>query len=199
MSYVYALAGIVRRFHFVGMTGVGGGSLMTPILLHFGIAPVNAVGTDLLYAAITKANGVFVHQKKKNVDWSITMRLACGGIPAAVLTLIAFRLLQSTAPPKPQCPHYLFPGHRAVDHFRCHPLQTAPAQLEPSQRRVSDPHDRICSGMLATVIIGFVFGDHRLHYFHRRRGLGNHGLVPGIPAAATTSSWSAPKSPTRFP
>src|ERR1041385_3303735 len=53
LSYVYVLAGLFVGF-IVGMTGVGGGSLMTPILLHFGIMPVNAVGTDLLYAAITK-------------------------------------------------------------------------------------------------------------------------------------------------
>jgi uncharacterized protein len=68
-SYAYAIAGLAVGF-IVGMTGVGGGSLMTPILLHFGIAPVNAIGTDLLYAAVTKANGVFVHQKKRNVDWT---------------------------------------------------------------------------------------------------------------------------------
>ena len=95
-SYVYAIAGLIVGF-IVGMTGVGGGSLMTPILLHFGITPVNAVGTDLLYAAVTKANGVFVHQKKRNVDWRITVRLACGSIPAAVLTLIAIRFLMDHA------------------------------------------------------------------------------------------------------
>lgn len=97
LSYVYVLAGLAVGF-IVGMTGVGGGSLMTPILLHFGIAPLNAVGTDLLYAAITKSNGVLVHQKKKNVDWAITLRLACGSIPAAILTLIALRLMQTHGP-----------------------------------------------------------------------------------------------------
>ena len=97
LSYGYVIAGLAVGF-IVGMTGVGGGSLMTPILLHFGITPVNAVGTDLLYAAITKANGVLVHQKKRNVDWSITVRLACGSVPAAVLTLIAFRVFQSHGP-----------------------------------------------------------------------------------------------------
>ncbi len=91
LSLVYVIAGLAVGF-MVGMTGVGGGSLMTPILLHFGIAPVNAIGTDLLYAAITKANGVFVHQKKGNVDWSITLRLASGSIPAAVITLSAMNL-----------------------------------------------------------------------------------------------------------
>ncbi len=91
LSLVYVIAGLVVGF-IVGMTGVGGGSLMTPILLHFGIAPVNAIGTDLLYAAITKANGVLVHQRKGNVDWTITLRLASGSIPAALITLAAMHL-----------------------------------------------------------------------------------------------------------
>ena len=58
------VAGLFVGF-VVGMTGVGGGSLMTPILLWFGIPPTTAVGTDLLYAAFTKMGGVFVHHKKK--------------------------------------------------------------------------------------------------------------------------------------
>ena len=95
-SYGYVIAGLVVGF-IVGMTGVGGGSLMTPILLHFGISPTSAVGTDLLYAAITKGNGVFVHQKKKNVDWLITILLASGSIPAAVLTLVAVHHFQVKA------------------------------------------------------------------------------------------------------
>lgn len=98
LSLVYVFAGLGVGF-IVGMTGVGGGSLMTPILLHFGIAPVNAIGTDLLYAAVTKANGVFVHQKKGNVDWTITLRLACGSIPAAVATLVAVSLLLDRSHP----------------------------------------------------------------------------------------------------
>ena len=69
------------------MTGVGGGSLMTPILLWFGIPPSTAVGTDLLYAAFTKMGGVYVHHKKKNINWSITGWLSLGSVPAALLTL----------------------------------------------------------------------------------------------------------------
>ena len=80
------VAGLVVGF-IVGLTGVGGGSLMTPILLGFGIPPTTAVGTDLLYAAITKAGGVYVHNKKKNINWSITGWLSLGSIPAALLTL----------------------------------------------------------------------------------------------------------------
>ena len=61
-SFGFTIAGLVVGF-IVGMTGVGGGSLMTPILLWFGIHPATAVGTDLLYAAITKASGVWVHAR----------------------------------------------------------------------------------------------------------------------------------------
>ena len=71
-----------------GITGVGGGSLMTPLLvLLFGIAPATAVGTDLLYAAITKSGGTFVHARRGNVDWRIVGLLACGSLPAVALTL----------------------------------------------------------------------------------------------------------------
>jgi uncharacterized protein len=74
----------------VGMTGVGGGSLMTPLLvLIFGIHPITAVGTDLLYAAVTKAGGTFVHHRRGTIDWQVTRRLATGSIPAAIATLIA--------------------------------------------------------------------------------------------------------------
>jgi len=80
------VAGLTVGF-VVGLTGVGGGSLMTPILLWFGIPPTTAVGTDLLYAAFTKMGGVYVHHKKKNIDWSITGWLSLGSVPAALLTL----------------------------------------------------------------------------------------------------------------
>ena len=82
----FTIAGLVVGF-IVGMTGVGGGSLMTPILLWFGINPATAVGTDLLYAAITKSSGVWVHGRNKNIDWKITGWLALGSVPAAALTL----------------------------------------------------------------------------------------------------------------
>ena len=86
MELVYVISGLAVGF-IVGMTGVGGGSLMTPILLFFGINPATAVGTDLLYAAITKAGGVLVHHKQRNIDWHLTGWLALGSLPAALLTL----------------------------------------------------------------------------------------------------------------
>ncbi|MGA6096408.1 sulfite exporter TauE/SafE family protein [Stutzerimonas marianensis] len=90
----FVVAGLLVGF-IVGMTGVGGGSLMTPILLWFGVNPAAAVGTDLLYAAITKAGGVWVHQKNRNIDWSITGWLALGSVPAAALTLWLLKGLHS--------------------------------------------------------------------------------------------------------
>ena len=73
----------------VGLTGVGGASLMTPILvLFFGIAPTSAVGSDLWFAAVTKIVGGAVLQKKGSVDWEILRRLWLGSLPAAVVTLL---------------------------------------------------------------------------------------------------------------
>jgi uncharacterized membrane protein YfcA len=73
----------------VGVTGVGGGSLMTPLLVFlFGFKPAVAVGTDLLFAAITKTGGVLVHHgNHKSVEWRIVGLLAMGSLPAAIATL----------------------------------------------------------------------------------------------------------------
>jgi uncharacterized membrane protein YfcA len=74
----------------VGMTGVGGGSLMTPLLiLLFGIHPSTAVGTDLLYAAATKVGGSVMHSWARSIHWPAVTRLASGSIPASLVTLLA--------------------------------------------------------------------------------------------------------------
>jgi uncharacterized membrane protein YfcA len=87
MDYLYTLSGFVVGA-IVGLTGVGGGSLMTPLLvLLFGVPPATAVGTDLLYAAMTKAGGTVAHGRKGHIDWAITGRLAAGSIPAAAITV----------------------------------------------------------------------------------------------------------------
>jgi uncharacterized membrane protein YfcA len=84
---LYSLSGFGVGF-LVGMTGVGGGSLMTPLLiLLFGIHPATAVGTDLLYAAATKTGGSLVHGIARSIYWPIIGWLACGSIPASTLTL----------------------------------------------------------------------------------------------------------------
>lgn len=73
----------------VGLTGIGGGALMTPVLvLIFGVAPQTAVGTDLLFACITKVFGVAVHGRRGTVHWEIVTRLAAGSLPAALLTIL---------------------------------------------------------------------------------------------------------------
>jgi uncharacterized protein len=72
----------------VGLTGVGGGSLMTPLLiLLFGIHPATAVGTDLLYAAATKSAGSVVHGLNRTIDWRLVGLLACGSVPLTIVTL----------------------------------------------------------------------------------------------------------------
>jgi uncharacterized membrane protein YfcA len=78
----------------VGMTGVGGGALMTPLLiLLFGVHPATAVGTDLVYAAITKTGGSVVHGFARSVDWRVVRRLAAGSTPATLLTLFVLSKL----------------------------------------------------------------------------------------------------------
>jgi uncharacterized protein len=73
----------------VGMTGVGGGSLMTPLLiLLFGIHPATAVGTDLLYASATKVGGSVVHSWVRSIHWPAVIRLAGGSIPASLVTML---------------------------------------------------------------------------------------------------------------
>jgi uncharacterized protein len=84
---LYSLSGFAVGA-LVGMTGVGGGSLMTPLLiLLFGVHPVTAVGTDLLYAAATKSVGSLVHGFARSIDWQVVRRLATGSVPATVATL----------------------------------------------------------------------------------------------------------------
>jgi uncharacterized membrane protein YfcA len=82
----------------VGMTGVGGGSLMTPLLiLLFGIQPATAVGTDLLYAAATKTGGSAMHGWARSIHWPAVIRLASGSIPASILTLVVLSQLDLNA------------------------------------------------------------------------------------------------------
>ncbi|NLS08130.1 sulfite exporter TauE/SafE family protein [Rhizobium sp. P32RR-XVIII] len=84
---LYSLSGFVVGA-LVGITGVGGGSLMTPLLvLLFGVHPATAVGTDLLYAAITKTAGTAVHGMHGRVNWRVVGSLGAGSVPAAILML----------------------------------------------------------------------------------------------------------------
>lgn len=87
MDWLYTFSGFLVGF-IVGVTGVGGGSLMTPLLvLVFGVAPATAVGTDLLYAALTKMGGSWAHGRRGTVDWKVVRLLATGSVPAALLSV----------------------------------------------------------------------------------------------------------------
>ena len=91
MTLTYVVSGFAVGL-LVGLTGVGGGSLMTPLLtLLFGINPTVAVGTDLAFAAITKSAGTIAHRIKKNVHWDIVKRLCFGALPAALAATLALK------------------------------------------------------------------------------------------------------------
>jgi len=82
---LYSVSGFVGGL-LVGMTGVGGGSLMTPLLiLLFGVHPATAVGTDLLFAAATKTGGSLVHGLAHTIDWTVVRRLASGSVPSTAV------------------------------------------------------------------------------------------------------------------
>jgi len=98
VNLLYSVSGFAVGF-LVGMTGVGGGSLMTPVLiLLFGIHPATAVGTDLLYAAATKTGGSLVHGLGGTIDWRVVGRLATGSVPMTALTLFVFSHLDIKGP-----------------------------------------------------------------------------------------------------
>ncbi|MBU1424949.1 MAG: sulfite exporter TauE/SafE family protein [Gammaproteobacteria bacterium] len=93
MDWLYTVSGFLVGL-IVGVTGVGGGSLMTPLLvLFFGVSPATAVGTDLLYASITKSLGGWVHSRNGSVDWKIVGLLSLGSLPAALLTIALLKYL----------------------------------------------------------------------------------------------------------
>ena len=93
MDWMYTLSGFLVGL-IVGVTGVGGGSLMTPLLvLVFGVSPVTAVGTDLLYASLTKTVGAWVHSRRGTVDWRVVGLLSLGSMPAALVTILLLKYL----------------------------------------------------------------------------------------------------------
>jgi uncharacterized membrane protein YfcA len=91
MSITYIVSGFAVGL-LVGMTGVGGGSLMTPLLtLLFGVNPSVAVGTDLAFASITKSAGTITHRSRGTVQWHIVRRLCMGALPAALVATLALQ------------------------------------------------------------------------------------------------------------
>ncbi|MES2538514.1 MAG: sulfite exporter TauE/SafE family protein [Pseudomonadota bacterium] len=91
MTLSYIVSGFAVGM-LVGLTGVGGGSLMTPLLtLLFGVNPTVAVGTDLAFASVTKVAGTFAHRYRGTVHWQIVKHLCMGALPAAVLSILALQ------------------------------------------------------------------------------------------------------------
>jgi uncharacterized membrane protein YfcA len=87
MDYRISVVGLLIGF-LIGLTGMGGGSLLAPIMiLVFRVPPVWAVGTDLAYSTVTKALGSIVHFRQKNIDFRIALWLACGSVPATLLSV----------------------------------------------------------------------------------------------------------------
>ncbi|MBX9901766.1 MAG: sulfite exporter TauE/SafE family protein [Burkholderiaceae bacterium] len=91
MTLTYIISGFAVGT-LVGLTGVGGGSLMTPLLtLIFGVSPTVAVGTDLAFASITKAAGTFTHRLRGSVEWHVVRLLCYGAVPAAILATLGLK------------------------------------------------------------------------------------------------------------
>jgi uncharacterized protein len=138
----------------VGMTGVGGGSLMTPLLiLLFGIHPSTAVGTDLLYAAATKVGGSVVHGLARSIHWPAVLRLAAGSIPASLLTLLVLWQLDLKGDA----------GRSLVNIVLCFALILTASSLifrrailESLRGRMAQYDDRTIAR--ATVLVGMVLG-----------------------------------------
>jgi uncharacterized membrane protein YfcA len=98
MDWLYPLSGFAVGA-IVGLTGMGGGSLMKPMLiLLFGVHPLTAVETDLPYAALTKTVGTAIHAKKGHVEWRVAGVLATGSVPATVLTIWILSRLPKQSP-----------------------------------------------------------------------------------------------------
>jgi uncharacterized membrane protein YfcA len=138
----------------VGLTGVGGGSLMTPLLvLLFHIHPTQAVGTDLLYAAVTKSAGTAVHSASRTVDWRIVRRLATGSVPATAVTLF---LLYAFGPESPRVAHTITfsLGIALVLTAVC--ILFRGFIVERLSQRFGTPSDRNATRM--TILSGFVLG-----------------------------------------
>ncbi len=94
MDYRISLVGLFIGF-LVGLTGMGGGSLLAPILiLFFRVPPVWAVGTDIAYSTVTKALGSIVHIRQKSVDFKVALWLACGSVPATIVSVFLVQYIR---------------------------------------------------------------------------------------------------------
>jgi len=149
----YSLSGFMVGT-LVGMTGVGGGSLMTPILiLLFGFYPITAVGTDLLFATVTKSVGTSVHRAKGTVDWRIVGLLACGSLPASIVALV---VLASIGTPSPQVSHVITNVLGIALLFTAVAVLFRTAISNWAHRRGGAPNPRRAA--IGTILLGLILG-----------------------------------------
>jgi uncharacterized membrane protein YfcA len=149
----YSLSGFVVGV-LVGMTGVGGGSLMTPMLiLLFGFYPTTAVGTDLLFATVTKTVGTSVHRAKGTIDWRIVRLLASGSLPAALASLVVLARLGT---PSPEIARFITTMLGIALLFTAVALlfRTSIANWAHSRRSSASPR----RAAIGTVILGLILG-----------------------------------------
>ncbi len=98
MELIYIISGFAVGV-LVGLTGVGGGSLMTPLMIFaFNVQPIVAVGTDLLFAAITKTGGIISHNRRGTICWNIVGWMSLGSLPTAVVTVYVLDMVRTTNP-----------------------------------------------------------------------------------------------------
>jgi uncharacterized membrane protein YfcA len=157
MDLLNPLAGFLVGV-LVGLTGVGGGALMTPLLVFlFGVAPQTAIGTDLLFASITKGFGGWVHGARGSIDWLILRRLCMGSLPAAVLTLLLIRYF----PPEKGLRALLLPALGTALALTSVSMLFQPALHRLGQRLRTTAPDRFKSAqpgltVLAGALLGFL-------------------------------------------
>lgn len=157
---LYVLSGLFVGA-LVGLTGVGGGSLMTPILvLLFGVHPATAVGTDLLYASITKGVGTAIHGTRRTVDWRIVGLLALGSIPTTLLTLFALQHWGKSSALSSLITHVL--GYAlfltALLLVLRGYIQRYAARLETKAAQSPDSKPRHTGRIVTTIVVGLMLG-----------------------------------------
>jgi uncharacterized membrane protein YfcA len=158
MDLLNPLAGFLVGI-LVGFTGVGGGSLMTPLLvLLFGVAPRMAVGTDLLFACVTKLFGAWVHGKSGSIDWVVLRRLALGSLPAAVVMLLLIHFF----PPGNDVNSVLLPtlgfalvlsGVAMLWQRRLHDVGARLRTLAPQRFKSAQPALTVLAGVFLGVLV----------------------------------------------
>ncbi len=151
MDPAYSLCGFLVGA-LVGFTGIGGGSVMTPLLiLVFGVHPLAAVGTDLLYASVTKATGAKVHAGRNNVAWRVVGLLALGSVPSTLATIY---LMTRLPPRSPELTHVVTVAIGAALILAAIGLLAASRKLEGGDSPVAAarPRPRL------TVLLGLLLG-----------------------------------------